>query len=132
MELVIILAVAAVGVWYFFFRDKELVKEATNEAPYKVEDKPHVVDLFGVAVIDTVSSMSPPETKEVTAAAKVEAPAEVGKSADDRVEATAPVTKPKRVAKPKVAEVAAKPKATPKSKAPAKPRAKAPKMTVAK
>jgi hypothetical protein len=115
MELVIILAVAAVGVWYFFFRDKELLKEATNEAPYKV-DVPPVVE--------------PAKVEPV-----VEAPAEVGKSADDRVEATAPVAapaKPKRVAKPKVAEVAAKPKAAPKAKAPAKPRAKAPKMTVAK
>jgi outer membrane biosynthesis protein TonB len=131
MELVIILAVVAVGVWYFFFRDKELVKEATTEAPYKVEDRPHVIDLVGMAVLDKAPSTAVPETKEVT----TEAPVEVGKSADDRVEATAPVAKPakpKRVTKPKVAEVAVKPKTTPKPKAATKPRAKAPKMTVAK
>jgi outer membrane biosynthesis protein TonB len=135
MELVIILAVVAVGVWYFFYRDKELVKEATTEAPYKVEDRPHVVDLFGVAVIDTVSSMAQHETKEVTAAAKVEAPSEVGKSADNRVEATVPVVEPvkaERQAKPRAKKgptAPSKPKpqtktvATAKPKAPAKPKA---------
>jgi hypothetical protein len=115
MELVIILAVAAVGVWYFFFRDKELVKEATNEAPYKV-DVPPVVE--------------PAKVEPV-----VEAPAEVGKSADDRVEATAPVAEPvkaERQAKPRAKKGPAAPAKAP-TKAPAKPRAKkAPTMTVAK
>jgi outer membrane biosynthesis protein TonB len=115
MELVIILAVAAVGVWYFFYRDKELVKEATNEAPYKV-DVPPVVE--------------PAKVEPV-----VEAPAEVGKSADDRVESTAPLVEPvktERQAKPRAKKgpvAPAKPKpqtktvATAKPKAPAKPKA---------
>jgi hypothetical protein len=110
MELVIILAVAAVGVWYFFYRDKELVKEATNEAPYKV-DVPSVVE--------------PAKVQPV-----VEAPAEVGKSADDRVEATAPVAEPvkaERQAKPRAKKgpaAPAKPKTPVKPKAASKPKAK--------
>jgi hypothetical protein len=110
MELVIILAVAAVGVWYFFYRDKELVKEATNEAPYKV-DVPPVVE--------------PAKVEPV-----VEAPAEVGKSADDRVEATAPVAEPvkaERQAKPRAKKgpaAPAKPKTPVKPKAASKPKAK--------
>jgi hypothetical protein len=110
MELVIILAVAAVGVWYFFYRDKELVKEATNEAPYNV-DVPPVVE--------------PAKVESV-----VEAPAEVGKSADDRVEATAPVAEPvkaERQAKPRAKKgpaAPAKPKTPVKPKAASKPKAK--------
>jgi hypothetical protein len=123
MELVIILAVVAFGVWYFFLRDKELIKEATSEAPYKV-DVPPVVE--------------PAKVEPV-----VEAPAEVGKSADDRVEATAPVAEPvkaERQVKPRAkkgptapAKATAKAPAKATAKAPAKPRAKkAPTMTVAK
>lgn len=127
MELVIILAVVAVGVWYFFFKDKELIKEATSEAPYKVEDRPHVVDLFGVAVIDTVSSMTPPpvETKEEADSV----PTKV-----EPVEAVKPKAKraPRAKAETTTAKAKAPAKAPTKAKAPAKPRAKAPKMTVAK
>jgi len=110
MELVIILAVVAFGVWYFFLRDKELIKEATSEAPYKV-DVPPVVE--------------PAKVEPV-----VEAPAEVGKSADDRVEATAPVAEPvkaERQAKPRAKKgpaAPAKPKTPVKPKAASKPKAK--------
>lgn len=120
MELVIILIVVVVGVWYFFFRDKELIKEATNQAPYKVD--------------------VPPVSEPAKVEPVVEAPAEVGKSADDRIEATTPLAEPvkaKRQAKPRAVKGPAAPAKTPakapaKAKATAKPRAKAPKMTIAK
>lgn len=113
MELVIILAVVAVGVWYFVFRDKKIVAEAITEAPYKVDVAPVVQS----ATVETVVEKAPEPV--------VEKPAEPI--------AVAPV-KAKRPAKPKAAKTPAKPKTekTP-AKAPAKPRAKkAPTMTVAK
>jgi outer membrane biosynthesis protein TonB len=124
MELVILLAVFAAVVWYFFFRDKEPVKEVTSEAPYKVEDRPHVVDLFGVAVIDTVSSMTPPSTEAKTATPVT------------TTVYSAPTEKPKTKRAPRAkveSNATSKPKATAKPKAPTKPKvAPKPKATRAK
>ena len=113
MELVIILAVVAFGVWYFFLRDKELIKEATSEAPYKVDVPP----------------VSEPVVQEVVV---VKAPEPV---VETPVVAEAPA-KPKRAPRPKAETATAKAKAPAKApaktKTPAKPRVKAPKMTIAK
>lgn len=114
MELVIILAVAAVAVWYFFFRDKETVQEAISPAPYKVDITP---------VVETTSApVAEVKPAEVTAPiTEVKAPAKAKRTPKPKAEPTKAPAK---------AKTAAKPKAPTKAKAPAK--AKVPKMTVAK
>ena len=122
MELVIILAVVAAGIWYFFYRNKETIKEL-SENPQVIVAHSDGFGIYPVAVDANLTALSSTDAPAVQPVASITE----SKSADDRVEATAPVSKPeksKRVAKPKVAEVAVKPKATLKPKAPAKPRAK--------
>lgn len=65
MELAIILALVAAGVWYFFFRNKEEVKEALAPAPYKV-DAP-VVEAAPVAEPVTEAAAPAPVAKEAPA-----------------------------------------------------------------
>jgi hypothetical protein len=43
MELILVLAVIVAAGYFFIFRDKKAVKEATSEAPYKVETTQPVV-----------------------------------------------------------------------------------------
>jgi len=106
MELIIIIAVSVAAAWYFFFRDKELVKEAVTEAPYKVETEPKVE----TTVQSEVKPVDPEPAAEIT---KVET-------------AEVVLQKSKRATKPKAA------KAEKTTKTVAKPKVKKPKMTVVK
>lgn len=93
MELVIIVVVLAAIVWFFVFREKEAVKEASNPAPYKVEKD------------STISVTQKVEVKEE--------PVQTAPIQEVKVEE--PVAKLKKAAKPKAAKTA-KPKAPKKPK----------------
>lgn len=114
MELAIALLVVVFGVWFFFFRNKEEVRESMAEtpsvapeaAPYKVET---------------------PTTPEVATPAVETAPVQA-------VEAPVQVTEQKVEAAPKKPKAQPKAKTAQKPKAVAKPKstAKKPRMKVAK
>lgn len=106
MELLIVLVVFAVVVWFIFFKDKKDVEEALSPAPYKLEP---------TSSVDPVPTTTVPE---VLPAAVVEPVVQSVAPQEEK-----PV-KAKRTTKPKSEKPAAK--------APAKTRAKKPKMTVAK
>lgn len=91
MELVIILVIAAIGIWYFFFRDKKTLEDATGPvAPYKVEP-------MAVAEVTKVELVGTPE---ITNQPVAESEAQKQKKA-----------KSKPASKPKATKTAPKPKA---------------------
>lgn len=93
MELAIIIAVLAGLAWFFIFREKEAVKEASNPAPYKIEK-------------DSTVSVTP----------KVEVKEEPVQTASiQEVKVEEPVAKLKKAAKPKTVKTA-KPRAPKKPK----------------
>lgn len=120
MEIILGLAVVAVLVYYFIFKkDKEVVKEALTEAPYKV-DQPPVLEPVVVAKLQeahdaVVASGQPDDAKGLDAAVAAQAAQPelkvisgkgTGKTAS---KAKAPVKQTKQsVAKP-AAKTAAKP-----------------------
>lgn len=116
MELVILLVIAAVAAWFFLFRDKKVVEEAINVAPYKIESP--VEAATNVVEEATIKN------------GDVDAPVDLvershGLSVTEAVSAPVkPKSKPRAKKKPAKAE---------ETTAPSKPVAvKKPKMTVAK
>lgn len=81
MELVLILAVLAVLVWFFVFRQSSVVEEASSPAPYKVET-PVVekVAVNTVAVTEVVSQPAPEVKAEVKPEEKAKKPKKAPKS----------------------------------------------------
>ncbi len=105
MELLVVIAIFAVVVWFIFFRNKDDVKEALSEAPYKVEQ---------TAPVPVSREVEEPVVTEPVTPSPAPAPVVE--------EPVAKATKAKHTAKPKAPKVAKT----------STPRAKKPKMTVAK
>jgi hypothetical protein len=107
-----------------FTKIKEFLfgKPAQVEAPYKVEAPAKTVELTSIE--DGVVKIALPVQQ--VAVSQSDAPAELGKSADDRVEAPAPVVEAKPTAKAPAkkqpaAKAPAKPKSPPTPRTPRKP-----------
>lgn len=72
MELIIVLLVTGFLVWFFFLRDKEDIKEAMSEAPYKVDVTPEpapkpVTEPVKNVTGDTLDTTQTEEVKPVKA-----------------------------------------------------------------
>lgn len=97
MELVLIIVVLAVLVWFFFLRNKEDVKEATAEVPYKLEVAPAPEEVKPVVEEVRVEPVLVAETKPEVEVAK---PAKAKRTAKPKATKTE-TTKPK-AKKPKM------------------------------
>ena len=105
MEIILVLAILGVGVWWFFIRDEKKPDEVDPSAPNNVSAPYKVPEPAATTPIPLVVEVIPAGTEASIAA---------------------PVPKAKAPAKPKApakAKAPAKPKAPAKAKAPAKPKA---------
>jgi cytoskeletal protein RodZ len=114
MELVIIVGAVAVGIWYFFYRNKETIKE--------LSEKPLVPGTYSYPVVMDPNPITLPIVETISAPAVEEKKAPVVST-----------TLSPRTAKPKAAARTAKPKAKQPQTASKQPvRSKKPKMIVSK
>lgn len=94
MELIIGLFIVSGLVWFFFFRDKETVNEATSFAPYKVESAPVLQETPDIPPVVIEEGKPKAATKKRTVSPKVVKPKveSISKPASNK-------TKPKSAAK---------------------------------
>jgi len=106
MEIIIVLVILGVGLWWFFM--KNIVRgneQSDNTASYKVEAPAAVVEAVPAGTEATMAASAPEETKPAKAPAKPKAAAKP--KAPAKTAAKAPAKAPAKTAK---AKTPAKPK----------------------